>query len=229
MKYEKIVIYFINVVLVCCTLMIEKVVAIPVIKQLSWVDDSTIRTDSTRFIKIGLVDGRRFIARVNTEGILTVKDAKGNLIFKEVNEEVADAFFEDLNKDGYKDIKITYFTNVPGIENVLLYDKYKKSFKKVKGFDEYPDTHKVGTTLCYYSYHRSGCADMDWTSDLFYIKNFKCVRLGTIEGYECGDRDIKNGVYIYKIVNGKKAKIRQLNIKSIYYYKDYKWGFIEAY
>gem|GEM_PF-5245252 len=34
-----------------------------------------------------------------------------------------------------------------------------------------PPPQRINGTHYFYSYHKSGCADMDWDSDLFYIHN----------------------------------------------------------
>ena len=189
---------------------------------------SAVKTaDTVLSITNSIVDDRHFSVYRTKENTYVI-NSKRDTVFRD-SVYCYEAVFDDFDKDGYKDIKVKYVTNVPDIEDLLLYDKREKTFKKVVGFDEFPAAVKIAGTKYYYSYHRSGCADMTWTSDLFYIKNFKSVKVGTIWGRECGNRDIKDGVYIYKIVAGKEIKIKQLNIKIIYKYKDYKWGFIKNY
>lgn len=137
--------------------------------------------------------------------------------------------FTDFNGDGYKDIMLDYMTNVPGISDLLLYDKTSKAFKVVAGFQNFPDPKKLALTNYYYSYHRSGCADMDWTSDLFYISGFRAIKIASINGYQCKDRDIRDGIYIYRVKGEKEILIKHLPINLIEGYKDYKWGFIKHY
>jgi hypothetical protein len=95
--------------------------------------------------------------------------------------------------------------------------------------DTIPASEAIPHTKYYYSYMHQGCADMNWKSDLFYIDNFKAVKIGTIAGYECADSGIKDGIYINKERQGKKVKVAQLPIKIIYRYKEEKWTFIKAY
>ncbi|MET3980547.1 hypothetical protein ABIB62_003148 [Mucilaginibacter sp. UYP25] len=184
--------------------------------------------DTILSITKGFVDGRHFDVERTIQGNVFVVNGKKDTIFRDSNF-TRGIIFQDFDRDGYKDIKLEYTTNVPGIEDLLLYDKTEKKFKKVIGFDDFPSSLKINGTKYYYSYHRNGCADMNWTSDLFCIENYKAVKLGTINGNECGDSGIKDGIYIYKIVGGKEIEIKQLSIKTIYSYKDYKWGFIKSY
>lgn len=137
--------------------------------------------------------------------------------------------FVDFNGDGYKDILIDYMTNIPGISDLLLYDKGIKSFKKVVDFQDFPAAKRIGDTDYYYSYHRSGCADLDWDSDLFYIKDDQTIGIGNISGRQCGDTGLKDGIYIFKTVADVKTQIDHLPINTIKEYKDFKWGFIEQY
>lgn len=187
-----------------------------------------ISIDTILEITNGFVDNQRFTVQRTMQGNLFVFNAKKDTIFKDSTYSNK-VIFDDFNKDGYKDIRIMYMTNVPGIEDLLLYDKEEKTFKKVIGFDEFPATSKMANTNYYYSYHRSGCADMNWTSDLFYIDDYKPIKIGTIRGYECADSGIKDGIYIYKIAAGKQIKVKQLKINIINNYKGYKWGFIKNY
>ena len=136
--------------------------------------------------------------------------------------------FDDFDKDGYEDIRFHYLANIP-TEDLLLFDPLKKTFKKVENFDNYPEPVKIGETKYYYSYHRSGCADLNWDSDLFYIQDFKAVKIGNIAGYDCGNRDIKNGIYIYKFQGEKETLFETLPIETLAKYKNNKWDFFLGY
>lgn len=149
-------------------------------------------------------------------------------IFKQTDA-ASDFEFKDFNMDGYKDIRLYYMTNVPGIEGLLLYDPKSKIFKSVRNFQDFPSPVKIRGTECYYSYHRSGCADMNWTSDLFYIEDYQCKNIGTINGYECENAGIRDGIYINKISGTKKSLVKELPISTIKKYKENKWGFIDNY
>ncbi|RZL18590.1 MAG: hypothetical protein EOO96_26960 [Pedobacter sp.] len=103
---------------------------------------------------------------------LVLKNDKGDTLYQD-RIYSPKQLFVDYNGDGYKDILIEYMTNIPGVKDLLLYDVANKTFKKVLDFQDYPSTQRLVHTKYYYSYHRSGCADLNWDSDLFYIENYK--------------------------------------------------------
>lgn len=137
--------------------------------------------------------------------------------------------FDDFNADGMKDIRVHFLGNVP-FDELLLFDKTKKNFRLVKDFHDFPEPIALQGTKYYYSYHRSGCADMDWDSDLFYLDNYKAIRIGNIAGRQCDNRDgVKDAVYIHKVNGTKETLFKTLPIDTIWKYKDVKWGFIKEY
>lgn len=176
----------------------------------------------------GYVEGRRFVMTCNSEYHLFLLNHKGDTLYQD-SVYSPNQKFVDFNGDGYKDILIEYMTNVPGIADVLLYDKAQNTYKKVSDLQAFPAAERIGNSGYYYSYHRSGCADKNWDSDLFYIKNYKTVKIGNISGNECGDTDVKDGIYISKIRGEKQTQFAKLPINTIRQYKDYKWGFIKQY
>lgn len=137
--------------------------------------------------------------------------------------------FKDFNKDGYKDIFLDKGGNTPERFDLLLYVPTTKSFRKVKDFENFPAPENISGTKYFYSYHKSGCADMNWDSDLFYIKDFKAVRLANISGRECENSGIKDGLYINKVSGGKKNLFKTLPIDTVHKFKDDKWEFIKKY
>jgi len=147
-------------------------------------------------------------------------------------EHIGDYFswkFEDFNGDGYKDIFLDKGGNVPELFDLLIYVPSIESFRQVINFDKFPAPVKIRGTRYFYSYHKSGCADMDWGSDLFYIHNYEATRIGNISGYECENSGIKDGLYIYKFHDKNKMLIKTLPIDKIHKIKDDKWGFIKEY
>lgn len=136
--------------------------------------------------------------------------------------------FIDFNGDGYKDLFIEHMSNVPGRCDLLLYNSRIKKFALVKDFPDYPDPQKLKGTHLYYSYHRSGCADSNWDSDLFKIVNNKIITIGNISGLGC-ENDGKLGIFISKTRGKKILQIKQYPINKIEHYKYYKWGFIDWY
>jgi len=183
--------------------------------------DSTILKISS--VTIG---DKMFTALYTTDYTLLVKDSNGKILFKEEDFDYPNFEFKDFDNDGNKDLIISHLTNVPGIEDLLLFDKQQQTFIPVENFSKYPDPKSIKGTKYFYSYHRSGCADMNWDSDLFYIENFKPIKIGNISGRECDNRDEKDGIYIYKIGTEKEDLIKTLPTDTINKYKDYKWGFI---
>ena len=137
--------------------------------------------------------------------------------------------FKDFNKDGYKDIYLDKGGNTPGRFDLLIYVPTTKSFEQVKNFEAFPAPEKIKGTKYYYSYHRSGCADMNWDSDLFYIKEYKVLRIGNISGRECENSGIKDGIYINKCRDEKKRLIKTFPIDTAHKFKEDKWGFIKEY
>mgnify|MGYP006194235081 FL=1 len=134
--------------------------------------------------------------------------------------------FEDFDKNGVLDIRLNHITNVGGISELIFYDKNNKKFKPVKDFENYPSPIKIKSSEYYYSYERAGCADYNWESNLFYISDYKCVKIGNIIGKGCG-YEKRNGIFINKIINDKEVEIKWIK-RDEGYYED-KWEFIENY
>jgi len=181
------------------------------------------------------VDGVMYTAYYYADEKIELKNAKGTtvLLLKQSdaqfdNAGISGCKFVDFNGDGYQDLIVRYMTNVPDICELILYDQKLKKFIKITGFDAFPAPAKLPGIKMYYSYHRSGCADSNWGSDLFVIRNFKAVKLGSISGVECDESDIKDGVYIYK-TKSKQILYKKLPIETIHDYKGDKWGFINDY
>lgn len=172
------------------------------------------------------INGKRYkVCSGYYHGVYALNN-KNDTVFK-LNE-LGSGEFLDFNKDGFKDIYIGYMTNVPGIYDVALFDTLTNTFKIVENFSSYPASQKLKNTNLYFSYHRSGCADSNWDSDLFIIKDYKTYKIGNISGRGC-ENDEKNGIYIYKTISNKEKLIRSFSITVIEKYKKYKWGFIEDY
>lgn len=142
--------------------------------------------------------------------------------------------FPDFDKDGNKDIMLTYMGNNFTYE-LYLFDKIRNAFRFVKGFDRFPASQQIKTNSRYYfSYHRAGCADMNWVSDLFFIDNFKTVHIGQMYGKGC-DADIKKEpqvIEIYKIIDDTQDKEKLIAklpyLQNIPEFRD-KWDFIKKY
>ena len=135
--------------------------------------------------------------------------------------------FKDFDGDGFKDIVVEFSSNTPGDCDVYLYNRALKNFTNVANIDRYPSPIKIPDTKFYYSYHHSGCADEDWDSDLFIIKNYKAICIGNISGNACDEKN--PGVFIYRVKGKENKLVKEFNINIIKKYKSYKWGFIDAY
>src|SRR5687768_9070101 len=142
--------------------------------------------------------------------------------------------FPDFDNDGNKDIMLTYMGN-NFTYSLYLFDKTKNVFKFVDGFDRFPASQQLKTNpKYYYSYHRAGCADLNWVSDLFFIANFKAIHVGQIYGKGC-DADLKEepqAIEIYKIVDNNEDNEKL--IEKLSYQKNVpdfgdKWDFIKKY
>ena len=167
-----------------------------------------------------------FTAIYKTDDTFYILDSLENIVFK--SKDYTQYFeFTDFDNDGQQDIIFTYFGNNP-IKDLIMYNSKKNEFIAVDKFSNFPEPESIQGTKYYYSYHRSGCADSNWDSDLFYIENFRAIKIGNIAGRECEDVNQKTGIYIYKINGESKNLFETLEIKTIEKYKD-KWGFIGNY
>jgi len=137
--------------------------------------------------------------------------------------------FKDLNQDGYKDLLLDLGGNIPERYDLMLFDPKKMNFIEIKDFQKFPAPKMIRGTRYYYSYHKSGCADNNWDSDLFYIKGDKVIKLGTISGRECDNSGMTDGLYVYKLTGNGKKLYKTFPIQIIYKYKEGKWGFIKQY
>jgi hypothetical protein len=138
--------------------------------------------------------------------------------------------FKDFNKDGYRDVILRCSRNAAMVLDLFFYIPSTGKFKEVKDFRKFPAPESIKGTIYYYSYHKSGCADMNWDSDLFYIKNYKTIRIGNIAGRQCNNRNgIKDAVYIRKVRDAKESLFKTASIDTIWRYNDSKWGFIKEY
>jgi hypothetical protein len=205
-----------------CFIILVSINIFNVIGQNSRIDSTIVMTDSAT------IYGEKYRAIYRTDEFLYILDSKDIILFRS-RDYYPDFEFVDFDKDGLKELMINYLSNIPAIKDLIKFDINSKMFIPIEKFDEYPDPKSINGTKYFYSYHRSGCADMNWDSDLFYIENFKTIKIGSIAGRECEDMDEKDGIYIYKIVGDTKVNIKTLPIGTINEFKDNKWGFIMNY
>lgn len=164
------------------------------------------------------VNGKSYTAICENQEKVSILNSKNKNIFTK-NVDCTFIKFEDFNKDGYKDLTI----NTTTTQNLMMYNSKIKKFQFIEKFFNFPNATYIDKTNRYYSYHRSGCADMLWDSDLFYIEDNKAIQLGNIHGDECG----LNTISITK--NDKQKDIKVISTKILDGYKDGKFGFIDNY
>jgi hypothetical protein len=170
-------------------------------------------------------NGIRFETCLKQYDLFTLKSQNGDILYKNDNNP-SEYVFTDFNEDGFFDIELHFMTNVPGVHEILIFNPDSKSFKEIENFSSFPASLKIKGADLFYSYHRSGCADNDWGSDLFSLKDNKAVKMGTIKAIECANQH-DNGIYFYKVIGEKKQLIEHRTIKEKGF--DNKWVFIKKY
>jgi hypothetical protein len=185
------------------------------------IDSSIISSDTAtienEFYKAFYRNDNYFILLNSSDSIVFKKD-KLSMLFE----------FIDFDNDGNKDLIFSYLGNIE-CNDLFLFETKSKSFRIVENFIEFPDPKQIENSKYYYSYHRSGCADGNWDSDLFIIENFRAIKIGNIAGRQCDNLDEKDGIYIYKIKGESEILVESLSIDTIDKYENYKWGFIKDY
>ena len=194
-----------------------------------------IKTASAQSTATANVDGVNYKAILYGDQSISIKDGT-KTVFRARRADLYLTFepffkmeFKDFNGDGYPDLLVEYRSNVPGKCDLMLYDKLTKKFVQVNGFPEYPTSEKIVNTPFFYSYRKSGCADLDWNSDLYKIINFKIVVAANMEGRGCENSGEALGIYLYKLVGKKQHLANKLPITELNTYKGNKQEFIDNY
>ena len=186
------------------------------------IDSSLIGSDSA------IIKGDKYTIELRNEAgdISTIYILRNDtIILVKIDYSPADSKFIDFNGDGYKDILFVHYpTQTPDICDLYLFNEKKKNFAEVADFDNFPEP-KIITKGHYYSYHHSGCADMDWDSDLFCIKHMKAIKLANIHGIGC-DNESRKGVYIY---DERKLASKLVEYRKFDEMRSDKWKFIQSY
>lgn len=147
---------------------------------------------------------------------------------------LSDLQFIDFNKDNNSDILLSYLGNNM-LYYLYLFDSQSNRFINVEAFSKYPESNQLkNQNNLYYSYHRAGCADMNWVSDLYTIVDFKAVHLGCIYGQGCDYEVDENSqiIEVFKIIDDDSTNselIEKLPYLEYIPYFGYKWDFIENY
>ncbi|SHH60544.1 hypothetical protein SAMN04488109_4586 [Chryseolinea serpens] len=182
--------------------------------------DSTLVSSHTTTIL-----GEEYRGFGTSEQKLFVLNSKGDTVVSQ-SDMYFDFEFRDFDGDSLKDIVVHELSNTPSVQDLLLFDRAKMTFTMVKGFNNFPDPQPIEGTGYYYSYHRSGCADNFWNSDLFYIANFKTQRVANISGNECSG---EMGIVVSKVKDEQKKIVEKFPLDILEKYHDRKWGFIADY
>ncbi|ANQ51827.1 hypothetical protein MY04_4492 [Flammeovirga sp. MY04] len=183
-------------------------------------DDEYVKCDTI------LINQETLIGCHNSQTNYYVINEKKDTVYQH-DEWVYSAKFIDFNNDGYDDILFGYMSNTPEAFDLALYNPNDKNFKLVKDFPKFPSPTEIDKTGIYYSYHKSGCADWDWDSDLFILKDFEVVKLGNIHGIGCETSNKNTGIFISK-VKGTHYQLIDSILREPGYY-DEKFGFIKSY
>lgn len=137
--------------------------------------------------------------KINDEIVL--QDTSEHNIFSSI-----EGNYDDFDKDGFKDIVITY-SDLRFISNVYLYDSENKIFRKVKNFSWFPEAQKLDSaTNLYYSYEATGCANDNWESFLFEIKDYTAIKIAEIQVDVC-EFEIPKITYIQNLNPKEKIDI----------------------
>lgn len=204
--------YIIPIAIVCC-----KITTAQAKNDSLLIHVDTLRNKNFLY-EIQLKQGKE-----NTRELYIIK--KRDTLIKKINYSPSDSEFLDANNDGFLDILFRFPGNVPGMSDLFLFDAGYNTFKEVAGFRNYPDPKRILNTKFLYSYRRSGCADMNWDSDLFFIdKNFKPVKVANIHAIEC-NTDRARGIFVYKIAKNKRRKVELIENPI----EGDKWDFIDKY
>lgn len=105
----------------------------------------------------------------------------------------------DFDKNGSSDILLDYIGNNPTYY-LYLYDSMNSSFRNIDNYMSFPEGQQLETNKqLYYSYHRAGCADFSWVSDLFAVRDFKIVHFAHL--YAEGCEGEHQNISVYKVID----------------------------
>lgn len=135
-----------------------------------------------------------------------------------------------FDRDEFPDITFSYIGN-NYTADLFIYDINSNTYQRVSGFTEVSSSKRLNSNPnYYYSYHRAGCADLNWMSHLFYIDNFQVYQVGEIYVKGCNVKESERAIEISKIVTLDKIFIIEtLPIDTLIQFDEYKWGFIRDY
>lgn len=134
----------------------------------------------------------------------------------------------DFDKNGSTDILVDYIANNSECY-LYLFDSVDFKFKFVEGYVRFPAGEQLTSNpALYYSYHRAGCGDMDWVSDLFTIQDFSTIHLGQLYAEACDSSDPRQ-ISMFKVLNNTDEEISLIERFPYPDTIDDKYEFIEEY
>lgn len=104
---------------------------------------------------------------------------------------------EDINKDSILEIKLDFIDNNV-VSYLYLFDAQNNSFRKVLNFENYSQARFIVKNL-FYSYNSTGCADLNWASNLVLIDDFSIKVLASIFVTECNNE--LNEILVKDVIN----------------------------
>lgn len=120
---------------------------------------------------------------------------------------------EDFDHNGVPDIRFYYLSNVGDESDLIRFDRNLQAFTAVENFRDFYAPTKIEGVNLWYSYHKSGCADADWGSELFKLDNNKAILVGDIVGVGCPAGG-ESGIFIY---NSRQELVKKIPRDSGYY------------
>lgn len=171
-----------------------------------------LKTDTSKhFFQKVLVDGESYTAyytinkRLGEQGGFFIKKGLDQIVFSTKNI-VIGAEFKDFDGDGYKDILLERRGVDSGQQDLLLYDPKTKKYILVGNCT---NAERIKDTKYYYSYEDC-CMGRFFSSDLFFISNFKIIRVGFIKYDDSIDGSKFYGLRIYRINGGTETLMQKL-------------------
>ena len=162
----------------------------------------TLSINNNKYVKIFTYSSDKYLK--DTKLIKCLLSVKGDTIIpplyphdNELYSHYTSLVLEDVNKDGKSDILLGIYSdgnNTVGIYDTYFFDAKKNTFRLVISTNM-PIKYLNGSKNYFYSYFNAGCAGVNATSFLFYIKDFSLVKVGEIEEDRCSD---EHKVRVYK-------------------------------
>jgi hypothetical protein len=155
------------------------------------------------------------ISNSDTTALLKASSANGEAVVDTLDQPTAIGYMEavDFDKDGNSDILLDYIGNNPTY-HLYLYDPSTLTFRHIDNYLSFPEGQQIESNReLYYSYHRAGCADLNWVSDLFTIRDFEIKHLAHLYAEGC-ERE-QQGISVFKVIANKSDST--ILIESIEY------------